>query len=93
VLARYKHLEAIPGNARDWGVNANNAGALALTLAREREQAFLFRDLATLRAELPLFTAIDALEWPGPTPAFPTFAARFDAAVESQGDPRKRSRG
>ena len=83
VLARYRHLEAIPEAARDWGVNASNAGALAITLARERERAFLFRDLATLRTGLPLFASIDALEWPGPTPAFPPLAARFDAAIEA----------
>ena len=94
VLARYRHLEAIPEAARDWGVNASNAGALAITLARERERAFLFRDLATLRTGLPLFASIDALEWPGPTPAFPPLAARFDAAGEAPAGgraPRKRS--
>ncbi len=83
VLARYRHLEAIPADARTWGVNANNAGALALTFAREQDQAFLFRDLATLRTHIPLFTSVDTLEWSGPTPAFAALAARFDAAVES----------
>ena len=63
VLARFRHLESIPDDPRTWGVNANNAGALALTLARDRDQAFLFRDLATLRTGIPLFTSIDALEW------------------------------
>ena len=84
VLARFRHLEAIPEDARTWGVNANNAGALALTLARERERAYLFRDLATLRADIPLFTSIDALEWTGPTEAFPPLAARLDAAVQTE---------
>ena len=85
VLARYRHLEAIPEDPRAWGVNANNAGALALTLARERDRAFLFRDLATLRTDIPLFASVDALEWTGPTDAFPPLAARFDAAVQSGG--------
>jgi 5'-3' exonuclease len=88
VLAKFRHLEAIPADARDWGVNANNAGALAITLARDREHALLFRDLATLRTEIPLFTSIDALEWPGPTPAFPPLAARFDAAIETPTEAR-----
>jgi len=83
VLARFRHLEAIPEDPRTWGVNANNAGALAVTLARERDRAYLFRDLATLRADIPLFTSIDALEWTGPTDAFPPLAARLDAAVQS----------
>jgi 5'-3' exonuclease len=88
-LARYRHLESIPDDVRLWAVNANNAGALAITLARERERAFLFRDLATLRVDIPLFTSIDALEWTGPTEAFPPLAARLDAAVQSA-DTRRR---
>jgi 5'-3' exonuclease len=83
VLARFRHLEAIPEDPRAWGVNANNAGGLALTLTRERDRAFLFRDLATLRTDIPLFDSIDALEWTGPTDAFPPLAARLDAAVQS----------
>jgi 5'-3' exonuclease len=83
VLARFRHLEAIPEDPRAWGVNANNAGGLALTLARERDRAFLFRDLATLRTDIPLFESIDALEWNGPTESFPPLAARLDAAVQS----------
>ena len=83
VLAKFRHLEAIPEDPLGWGVNANNAGGLAATLARERDRAFLFRDLATLRTAIPLFTSIDALEWNGPTDAFPALAARLDAAVQS----------
>ena len=86
VLARYGHLESIPDDWRTWGVNASNPGALALTLGRERDLALLFRQLATLRTDLPLFEAVDVLEWRGPTEAFAPLAARFDAAVTS---PRK----
>ena len=94
VLARFRHLEAIPEDPRAWGVNANNAGGLALTLARERDRAFLFRDLATLRTDIPLFESIDALEWNGPTDAFPPLAARLDAAVQTEpgsGDRKRRA--
>jgi 5'-3' exonuclease len=80
VLARYEHLESIPEDWRTWGVNATNPSALALTLARERERAFLFRDLATLRSDLPLFASVDELRWSGPTPRFASLAARFDDA-------------
>jgi 5'-3' exonuclease len=75
VLARYGHLEAIPGDWRTWGVNAASPGTLAATLARERDRAFLFRDLATLRSDVPLFTSVEELEWKGPTPGFPSLAA------------------
>jgi 5'-3' exonuclease len=82
VLARYGHLEYIPEDWRMWGVNAANPAALSLTLARERDYAFLFRDLATLRTELPLFESVDDLCWTGPTPEFAAIAARFDEAVD-----------
>ena len=64
-----------------WHVNVASAGKLALTLAAERERAMLFRTLATLRTDIPLFTSVDELEWKGATPAFEPLAARFDAAV------------
>lgn len=63
VLAKYGHLERIPADCRTWGVNAANPGALARTLALERDRAFLFRDLATLRTDLPLFESVDELRW------------------------------
>jgi 5'-3' exonuclease len=80
VLARYLHLEAIPDDPRTWGVNAANSGALAATLGRERERAFLFRDLATLRTDIPVFDDVDQLRWAGPTAAFQTLAAKMDRA-------------
>jgi 5'-3' exonuclease len=77
VLAKYEHLEAIPADPRTWGVNAASPGALAQTLARERDLAYLFRDLATLRTDLPLFESVDALRWGGPTPEFAPLAGRL----------------
>ena len=80
VLARYGHLETIPEDWRQWHVNIINPSALANTLLRERDRAFLFRTLATLRTDIPLFESVDQLQWKGPTPAFPPVAARLDAA-------------
>ena len=78
VLAKYGHLERIPDDWRTWKVNAANAAALARTLAAERDRALLFRDLATLRADIDLPCEVDALHWTGPTPAFAPIAARLD---------------
>ena len=83
VLARFGHLEAIPDDWRAWGVNAANPGTLAATLARERERAYLFRDLATLRSDVRLFDSVDELSWKGPTPRFADLAAALDAAVRA----------
>jgi 5'-3' exonuclease len=81
VLAKFRHIESIPDDPHTWHVNAANSGTLARTLARDRELALLFRELATLRTDLPLFESIEQLRWKGPTPAFPEIGARFDAAV------------
>jgi 5'-3' exonuclease len=80
VLAKYVHLEAIPSDSREWRVNAANASALADTLSRERDRALLFRKLATLRTDIPLFDDVDQLRWNGHTSQFPALAARLDAA-------------
>jgi 5'-3' exonuclease len=80
VLAKFLHLEAIPKDCREWRVNATNASALADTLCREWDSAVLFRRLATLRTDIPLFNDVEELRWGGATPAFAELAARLDAA-------------
>jgi 5'-3' exonuclease len=50
-------------------------------LGAKRDLALLFKDLATLRDDAPLFEDVEALEWRGPTPAFAAWVARV-------GDPR-----
>jgi 5'-3' exonuclease len=92
VLARFSRIEAIPADWREWRVNAANASALALTLSREGERALLFRTLATLRTDIPLFDDVDRLRWTGPTSDFPALAARFDAAVTATSGTRRTGR-
>jgi 5'-3' exonuclease len=90
VLARYQHFEAIPEDSRNWGVNAANAATLAATFARERDRAFLFRDLATLRTDIPVFGDVEELRWGGPTAAFAPLAAKMDRAVPGDTPTAKR---
>jgi len=80
VLAKFGHLENIPADAGQWHADVANAGRLAATLSRERERALLFRTLATLRADIPLFEDVEQLRWNGPTPELDAIAERFDAA-------------
>ena len=63
VLARFGHIESIPADWRDWHVNVTGAATLAATLAGEQELALLFRTLATLRTDIPLFQSVDELEY------------------------------
>jgi 5'-3' exonuclease len=80
VLSRFGRLEAIPPNAQDWQVNISNLKSLSEVFNSKRDMAFLFRDLATLRTDLPLFANVDELLWTGPTPTFPPMADRLDNA-------------
>ena len=61
LIARYGRIEAFP----------------AEVLGANRELALLFKRLATLRADAPLFASVDALAWQGPTQAFPACAERL----------------
>ena len=79
VLAKFKHLDLIPQDWRTWVVNVR-AAALSITLEKDRALAMLFRDLATLRTDIPVFDSVEDLEWKGPTPAFDRFKSRFDEA-------------
>jgi 5'-3' exonuclease len=79
VLAEYRHLERIPAAAADWSVTVRGAASLAATLAEYREQAFLFRELARLRLDAPVFSAVDELRWSGPRESFVEVARRLDA--------------
>ena len=88
VLAKFGHLESIPEDWRTWQVNAASASTLAATFTRERDRAFLFRTLATLRSDIPLFDSIDQLKWAGPAPSFEELGQRLNAAV-SENRPRR----
>ncbi|MEO7002172.1 MAG: 5'-3' exonuclease H3TH domain-containing protein [Ktedonobacterales bacterium] len=70
VLATYAHLEAIPADPHTWGLSAsalspNRAMRLAESLAQHRAEALLYRDLATLREDVPMQETLADLEWQG----------------------------
>ncbi|MGQ0721137.1 MAG: 5'-3' exonuclease [Candidatus Eiseniibacteriota bacterium] len=86
VLARYGRLEGIPDSDADWEVKPRGAAKLAATLRERRDDAALFRTLATLRTDQPVVT-VDELEYRGPTPAFDALAAgwgRPDLAMRAR---------
>jgi len=79
VLARYGHLEAIPPNSARWDVPVRGAARLAAALETHREAALLFRRLATLRTDAPVFDRVDELRWGGPKPEFEWIASHLGA--------------
>lgn len=81
VLATFEHLEGIPADPSEWRVGLRGAAKLAATLAEYRELARLFRELATLRRDVPLEVSVDGLRWTGPRPEFFELCARLDAGA------------
>jgi 5'-3' exonuclease len=78
VLSRFGHIEAIPADGTQWrGVLAS--GRLAAVLEEQRDRALLFRTLATLRADEPLFDSVERLRWKGPTEYFRRYAEHIES--------------
>jgi 5'-3' exonuclease len=65
VLARYQHIEAIPEDPETWEVKVRGAKSLAVNLNDAREDALLYKRLATLREDVPLKESVADLEWRG----------------------------
>jgi 5'-3' exonuclease len=63
LIARYNRIEDFPPQI----------------LGERRELALLFKNLATLRSDAPLFTDVDELQWRGPTGKFSACSERFGA--------------
>lgn len=82
LLARYPRLELIPPNARDWEVKVRGAEKLGATLRERLDDAYFYRELTTLRLDVPLNEELADMEWRGvPEAPFRTFCERmgFDA--------------
>jgi 5'-3' exonuclease len=65
VLARYLHIEAIPDDPAAWSVDVRGKERLAAALRERRDEAALYKKLATLRTDVPLAEDLAALEWRG----------------------------
>ena len=68
VLAHYKHMESIPDDPLKWKVSSISAGraaSLALSLSQRREEALLYKKLATVREDVPLQDKLADLKWQG----------------------------
>ena len=63
LLNRYGQIENFPSNI----------------LGKQRDLALLFKKLATLRTDAPLFKKVETLRWRGATPAFAAWADRMEA--------------
>ena len=83
VLSRYGTIEAVPPSASAWAVQVRGAERLAATLVERRDEALLYKRLATLREDVPLTESLEELEWRGARPELRDFCARigFDQLI------------
>jgi 5'-3' exonuclease len=77
VLSQYPHLEDIPKDWREWHPSIRKARSLSESLFAGWNDAVLFRTLATLRLDVPVFDSIDDLRWKGPLPEFDDYCRRL----------------
>lgn len=65
MLDRYRHIESIPSDLAQWDVELRGAAGISSSLEEHREDALFYRQLATLRLDVPLTEILDELEWQG----------------------------
>jgi 5'-3' exonuclease len=80
VLSKYRHLENIPKDGQEWHPSIRRARGLSESLFRAWQDALLFRTLATLRLDVPVFNSVEDLRWQGPRREFDEFCRRLQAA-------------
>ncbi len=67
-LSQYPHLEGIPKDWREWHPSIRKARLLSESLFNAWSDSLLFRTLATLRLDVPVFDTVEDLRWKGPRP-------------------------
>lgn len=65
LIGAYDHLEQIPADPSNWKVKPRGAIQLAATLVENRDDAFLYRRLATLVDTVPFDESLDDLKFNG----------------------------
>ncbi len=68
VLAKYKHIESIPDDPNQLGLGLGRATTLIENLKNNYKDALLFRELSTLRTDVPIKETLADLRWQGVHP-------------------------
>jgi 5'-3' exonuclease len=79
VLSQYPRLEEIPRDWQAWHPSIKRARALCESLFSAWDDALLFRTLATLRLDAPVFDSVEDLRWKGPRLNFEETCKRIKA--------------
>ncbi len=78
-LSQYPHFEDVPRDWRQWHSSIRGAQRLCAVLFEQWDDAILYRTLATLRLDVPVFDNANELEWKGPRPEFEQYCDRLQA--------------
>jgi 5'-3' exonuclease len=76
-LSQYPHLEEIPKDWQQWHSSIRRARMLSESLFNGWNDALLFRTLATLRLDVPVFDTVEDLRWKEPAPNFEEHSQRL----------------
>ena len=79
MLSRYVHFEAIPEDITEWDMTAGRARRLAENLAEHEQEAHLYRQLTTLRSDVPIEEGVAELEWRGAREELKIFCEQLGA--------------
>ncbi|HEX4603609.1 MAG TPA: 5'-3' exonuclease H3TH domain-containing protein [Candidatus Angelobacter sp.] len=79
VFSQYPHLEDIPKEWKEWHPTIKRARGLAESLFSAWDDALLFRTLATLRLDAPVFDSVEDMRWQGPRASFEDTCKRLKA--------------
>jgi 5'-3' exonuclease len=79
MLAQFEHIEGFPEDTSEWSLTAGRARRLAENLSAQRDEALLYRRLATLRLDVPLAEGLDELAWRGAKPVLRQLCAELGA--------------
>lgn len=79
IFSRYPHLEDVPKDWHDWHSSITRARGLAESLFNSWSDALLFRTLATLRLDAPVFETVEDLRWKGPRTTMKDLCRRLKA--------------
>lgn len=77
VLAKYRHLENIPNDPQEIPLGLGRATTLLENLKNNYKDALLFRELSTLRRDVPIKETLNDLKWRGASPRLKKFCREW----------------
>lgn len=78
-FSRYPHLEDVPKEWRQWHPSIRGAQRLSSVLFDHWDEALLYRTLATLKRDVPVFETVDELQWTTPSPDFERYCTHIQS--------------